>query len=168
MWNMRREEQLILLLLVGAFAVGLGIKFLGAKPAKPPLPPPPLIRVKIYGAVKNPGYYKVPENFPVKKVIEKAGGYLPWADLSNVNLSSPLPSKTLFIPEGKLNINRALAKDLTYLPGIGEELARRIINHRKKIGKFTQLSQLKEVPGIGEVRFQKIKDKLTLDEEMEK
>ena len=165
MWNMRKEEQLILLLIVSAFAVGLGIKFLGAKPAKPPLPPPPLIRVKVYGAVKNPGYYEVPESFSVKKVIDKAGGSLPWADLSDVNLSSPLLSQTLFIAEGKLNINRAIAKDLTYLPGIGEELARRIISYRKKLGKFNQLSQLKEVSGIGEVRFQKIKDKLTLEEQ---
>ena len=162
MWNLRREEQLVLLILIGAFTIGLGIKLTGGIPTSPPPSPPALTRVKIYGAVKNPGWYRIPQGSSLKNLIEMAGGTLPWADLSRVNLSSPVSSKTVYVPEGKLNLNLASIKDLTYLPGIGPELAKRRVSYRNKIGKFERISQIKEVPGIGEVRFQKIKDKLVV------
>ena len=162
MWNLRREEWFVLLIVIGAFTIGLGIKLLGGIPTPPPPSPTLLITVKIYGAVKNPGQYRVPAESPIGSVIEKAGGTLPWADPSHLNLSTPLSSTTVFIPEGTLNLNQASLEDLTFLPGIGPELAQRIITYRENAGKFTTLSQLKEVPGIGEVRFQKIKDKLAL------
>lgn len=162
MWNLRREEQLVLLVLICAFTIGLGIKLLGGVPAPPPSSPP-LIKVKVYGAVKNPGWYTVPEGSSAEKLIEKAGEVLPWADLSKINLSSPVSSNKFYIPEGKLNLNRARVKDLTYLPGIGPELARRIINYREETGRFKELSQLKEVPGIGEIRFKKTKHRLTVE-----
>lgn len=163
MWNLRKDEQLVLLLLIFAFAIGLGIKLLGGIP-KPPSSPAPIIKVRVYGAVREPGYYRIPEGSSVKDLLEEAKGVLPWANLSTVNLSSTLSSDraTVYIPEGKLNLNRARAEDLVYLPGIGPELARRIITYREKVEGFMRLSQLKKVPGIGEVRFQRIKDKLTL------
>jgi len=162
MWNLKREEQLVLLFLICAFTIGLGIKLLGGIPT-PPSSTPSLIKIKIYGAVKKPGWYEVPEGSSLKELIQREGDILlPWADLSKMNLSSPISSNTVYIPEGKLNLNQARVEDLTYLPGIGPELARRIVIYREKVGGFKRLSQLKEVPGIGEVRFQKIKKRLTI------
>jgi len=166
MWNLSREEQLVLLFLIGAFTIGLGIRLLGGIPQKPSSSPPALIKVKIYGAVKKPGWHRISQGSTTEKLIEKAGGILPWADLSEVELSRPLvQGVTIYIPEGKMNLNFASAKELTFLPGIGPELAKRIINYRTRKGGFKTLSELKEVPGIGEVRFQKIKDKLMIEKQ---
>ncbi|MCD6574358.1 helix-hairpin-helix domain-containing protein [Candidatus Aerophobetes bacterium] len=162
-WNLRREEQLVLLILVGIFTVGLGVKLMGGIPVSPPPPPPELMTVKICGAVKKPGWYRIPEGSLVGSLIKKAGGPLPWADLSVVNPASPISSRVVYIPEGKLNLNLASVEDLTFLPGIGPELADRIVSYRDKIGGFKSVSQLKQVPGIGETRLQKIKDMLTID-----
>ncbi|MBE0477597.1 helix-hairpin-helix domain-containing protein [Candidatus Aerophobetes bacterium] len=154
----------MLLLLICALTAGLAIKFMGGIPTQAPYPPT-LILVKVDGAVKEPGWHKVPQGSFLKNLIDEAGGTLPWANLSGINLSSPLSSNTVYhIPEGKLNLNKALINDLTHLPGIGPELARRIVAYREKIGGFEELSQVKEVSGIGEVRFQNIKDKLTVQD----
>lgn len=166
MWNLSREEQLVLLFLIGAFTLGLGIRLVGGIPQKPPSPPPTLIKVKIYGAVKKPGWYKVPQGSTIERLIGEARGVLPWADLSEVELSRPLVQKAVvYIPEGKMDLNSVSAKELAFLPGIGPELAKRIINYRSKKGGFKTISELKEVPGIGEVRFQKIKDRLMIGKE---
>ena len=47
------------------------------------------------------------------------------------------------------------------LPGIGETYAQRIIDYRTAHGRFTDITQLKEVEGIGEKRFDAIKDYIT-------
>jgi len=162
MWKLTREEQLVLIFLIGVFAVGFGIKLLGGIPVSPPSSPS-LIKVKVYGAVKRPGWYKVTSNSPVKELISKAGGALPWADLSKIDLSTPLSHETtIYIPQGKINLNSASEKDLTFLPGIGPELARRIVNYRGKKGEFKSVDELKEVPGIGDSKFKKIKDRITV------
>ncbi len=66
------------------------------------------------------------------------------------------------IHDGKININTATAEDLTLLPGIGETLAKRIIEYRTQIGHFAQLEDLMNVSGIGKTRFQQICDYITL------
>lgn len=163
MWVLAREEQLVLLFVAGAFAVGLGIELLGGIPSEPPQPPPPSIRVRVEGAVKEPGWYEIPQGSSVAELIDEAGGALPWADLSGVHLTNQLfePAR-VNIPEGKLNVNSASVKDLACLPGIGPELAGRIVNQREKKGGFKDLEELREVSGIGNVRFRKIKDKLKI------
>ncbi|MCD6406937.1 helix-hairpin-helix domain-containing protein [Candidatus Aerophobetes bacterium] len=120
------------------------------------------MEVRIAGAVKKPGLYRLPENSSIGDLIRMAKGTLPWADLSSLDLTAPLSSDIIYIPEGRLNLNQASVEDLTFLPGIGPELARRIVRYREEKGGFDNLSQLKDVPGIGEVRFAKIKNKLTL------
>jgi len=160
MWNLTRQEGLILLFLVSAFVVGLGIKLVGGIPQEIPTYTPP-VDVKIEGAVQKEGWYKVTSGSTVKELITRAGGTLPWADLSEVDLSRPLTCKTVvYIPEGRMDLNRVSVEELTFLPGIGPELAERIIKYRVEKGGFKNLAELKKVSGIGDVRFEKIKDRL--------
>lgn len=62
----------------------------------------------------------------------------------------------------KVNLNQAGYEDLRGVKGITPKLAREIIEYRNKYGFFETLEELKEVKGIGEVRYSKIKDYLTL------
>jgi competence ComEA-like helix-hairpin-helix protein len=57
----------------------------------------------------------------------------------------------------KIDINFCSAKDLEALPGIGPKLAQRIIEYREIHGGFKALEELKQVKGIGEKKFEKIR-----------
>ena len=63
----------------------------------------------------------------------------------------------------KININTADEKELMLLDGIGETYAKRIIELRTQLGKFTSIEQLKNVKGIGDKRFEKLKDYVTVE-----
>ena len=52
-----------------------------------------------------------------------------------------------------LDLNTASAENLAELPGIGEELARRIVEYRRENGPFKTLEDIMLVPGIGEGKF---------------
>lgn len=65
---------------------------------------------------------------------------------------------------GKVNINTATKEELTTLDGIGEKYAERIIETRERRGGFTSIEQITEVKGIGQKRFEKIKDEITVGE----
>ncbi len=63
---------------------------------------------------------------------------------------------------GKISLNQATKEDLMKLPGIGESKADLIIQYRKEHGSFQTIEEVKEVSGIGESIFEKIKDYLIL------
>ncbi len=60
--------------------------------------------------------------------------------------------------KGKININKAKEDELLTLPGIGIELASRIISYREQNGKFSNIEEIKKVSGIGDSKYEKIKD----------
>lgn len=62
----------------------------------------------------------------------------------------------------KVSINNATVEVLTTLSGIGESKAKDIINYRTENGPFKKIEDLKNVPGIGESLFAKIKENITL------
>lgn len=62
----------------------------------------------------------------------------------------------------KININTASAKELESLPGIGPVLAQRIVDYRAQKGGFKNIEEIKEVSGIGDKRFEAIKDLITV------
>lgn len=62
----------------------------------------------------------------------------------------------------KINLNSATAEQLESLPGIGPSMAKSIIEHRNKVGKFSRIEEIMNVKGIGEKKFQKIKERLTV------
>jgi competence protein ComEA len=63
---------------------------------------------------------------------------------------------------GLISINRASIEDLETLPGIGAILAKRIVDYRQTNGSFKSLEQLKDVSGIGDIKFDNIKNKISL------
>jgi comEA protein len=62
----------------------------------------------------------------------------------------------------KISINSATAEQLQNLPGIGPVAAKAIIEYRTKVGKFNRIEEIINVKGIGEKKFQRIKDRLVL------
>jgi competence protein ComEA len=59
----------------------------------------------------------------------------------------------------KLNLNTATAQELSEgLPGIGEAIAARIVAYREEHGPFRSPEELKNVEGVGEKKFEQIKD----------
>lgn len=63
-----------------------------------------------------------------------------------------------------ININTAGVDELTKLTGIGNKKALEIIEYRNKNGKFTNIEDIKKVKGIGEKSFNKIKDRIALED----
>ena len=59
---------------------------------------------------------------------------------------------------GKININTATASELDELPGVGEAIAKKIIEYREYNGNFSSIEEIKNVSGIGDSKFEKMKD----------
>lgn len=62
----------------------------------------------------------------------------------------------------KVNINTATQSELETLSGIGSSTANKIITYRKEKGTFKKIEDIKNVSGIGEAKFNKIKDYITV------
>ena len=62
----------------------------------------------------------------------------------------------------KVNINKATQADLQLLPGVGESTAAKIIEHREKNGKFNSIEEIKNVSGIGDAKYENIKDYISI------
>jgi competence protein ComEA len=143
---------------------------------------PKEVVVYVSGAVGNPGVVKLPNGSRVVDALQAQGGMLPMADAHAVNLAAVLvDGQQVHIPmqgepmatsavgtlggksaTGKVSINTADAGAFDTLPGIGPATAQKIVEYRKTHGSFRTLDELKEVPGIGDSKFQALKDKITL------
>lgn len=142
------------------------------------------IYVDIGGQVKNPGVYAVEDGARVFEVIEKAGGLTGDAAVDQFNRAETVTDgQKIWIPSeeelaeegggtgpavsgaaanGKININTADSQTLQEIPGVGPATAEKIIAYRTEQGRFSSIEQLKDVSGIGEKTFQKMKDKITV------
>ena len=152
------------------------------RPTPSPSPATPAtIRVYVSGAVKRPDVYALPAGSIVKDAMEAAGGPAEEADLDRINLAAPLgdglqvhfprrgeaaptpqPGFNLAAPAGPININTATPQQLETLPGIGPTLAQRIVDYRTANGPFKSIEDVKNVKGIGDSLFEKIKDSITV------
>lgn len=142
------------------------------------------VAVEIRGEVKNPGLYRFPEGARVGEVIQAAGGTLPAADLSAINLAQrlidqgriviPIRARPTTVAEivaspanlpasisYRIDINDASRPELESLPGIGPVLAERIIAHRTANGRFVTVDQLTEVDGISASLVEEIRSLVT-------
>ncbi|RPI33564.1 MAG: ComEA family DNA-binding protein [Chloroflexota bacterium] len=156
-------------------------------------PPPtsaPLV-VHVAGAVHNPGLCSLPRGSRVADAIEAAGGLLPDADSRSINLAAvvsdgqriavpfvsqatPLtesiapagePSPTQ-APDWPININTATQAQLESLPAIGPSTALKIIAYREQNGPFQSIDGILDVPDIGPATFEKIRDLITIEDQL--
>jgi competence protein ComEA len=143
------------------------------------------IVVNVAGAVRTPGVYTLPLGSRVIDGIQAAGGPAPGADTGSINLARPLADgERVYIPrrgeqpppeaggggpsggsgssDGKVNINTASESELEDLPGIGPTLAKRIVEYRTQHGPFHDVKDLLKVEGIGQKKFDSLKDYVTV------
>lgn len=147
-------------------------------------------KIKIYvtGEVNNPGVFEMNENSRIEDAINLAGGLTSSANIKNVNLAFVLEDgQKLYIPNindkeieyiskengeniidgikssgSKININKASLEELQSLPGVGPSLAQKIITYRTENGKFNSIDDLKNVSGIGDKKFEGLKDNISI------
>ncbi len=81
------------------------------------------------------------------------------ACINNSNVSSGSSENSI---NQKISINKATKEELMNLSGIGESKAIDIINYRNENGLFKSIEELKQVNGIGDKLFEKIKDQITI------
>ena len=77
------------------------------------------------------------------------------SDTDNNHTASGLTS-------GKISINNADSTQLQTINGVGPVTADKIIAFREQNGGFTKIEQLKEISGIGDKTFEKMKDQVSL------
>jgi len=145
--------------------------------------------VHVAGAVARPGLYHLAAGSRVADALGRAGGKLPAADVDRLNLAAklvdgqkilvtrrgePVPIEPTVAgaaggrggetapaePAEPVDLNTADLATLDSLPGIGPATARAILEERTRRGGFRSTRDLLRVPGIGEGRFTRLKDRV--------
>jgi len=146
------------------------------------------IIVHITGCVQNPGIVTISEGARIIDVISSAGGATSDADFSKINLAYIVSdAQKIYIPSihddsietdyitslagenvvekeksSTININAASQSELETLPGIGPSTASKIVNYRNENGNFKKVEDIMNVPGIGEAKFNSLKDYISI------
>ncbi len=144
------------------------------------------IFVDIKGAVMYPGVYELQPDKRIFDAIQLAGGYIENADTQLVNHAQKvqdemviyipikgeqledISSNLLMLPlesqnkSQKINVNTADAETLATLPGIGPSKAHSILSYREEKGRFQTIDDVRNINGIGDKTFEKIKDSITV------
>jgi competence protein ComEA len=117
----------------------------------------------------------------VDDAVRRAGGALPRADLTQVNLAAKVEDGRQILvprrvsaaapaagvgasattpaqPEVPVNLNTATLEQLDELPGVGPATAQKILDYRQEHGGFGSVEELGQVPGIGDVRLAALRD----------
>jgi competence protein ComEA len=140
--------------------------------------------VAVGGKVRKPGLVRLPPGSRVADALQAAGGADPGIDVALLNLARKVvdgelilvgvtPPPGAAVPNGAagapaggaaataggpINLNTATLADLDSLPGVGPVLAQRILDARTAQGGFKAVSDLRKVDGIGDARFEQLKD----------
>ncbi|MBR4351217.1 MAG: helix-hairpin-helix domain-containing protein [Bacilli bacterium] len=102
------------------------------------------------------------KSLPSKEIIKKVEEKIICPDNSNDACEKSNASKEEVKVTGKVNINTATKEELMTLIGIGESKADKIIEYRKS-NIFNSIEDIKNVSGIGESIYTKIKDNITTE-----
>ncbi|MEU6077742.1 helix-hairpin-helix domain-containing protein [Micromonospora sp. NPDC047074] len=156
--------------------------------AEPAASPAGELVVAVAGKVRRPGLVRVPAGARVADAVEAAGGALPGVDVALLNPARKLTDGELILvgvaappgaapspgtaaggapgtapgAGGRLNLNTATLAQLDALPGVGPVLAQRILAHRDQHGGFRSVGDLRQVDGIGDARYEQLKDLVTV------
>ena len=145
------------------------------------------IIIHVTGAVKKQGIVEVENGARISDVIDATGGITNEADLNKINLAYEVEDgQKIYVPNindgtntesitkeagenileennskaNKVNINTASQAELETLSGIGPSTALKIINYREENGDFKKIDDIKNVPGIGESKFESLKENI--------
>ncbi len=146
------------------------------------------IYIHVCGCVKKPGLYRLHSGARTQEAVDAAGGFSEKANQTAWNLAEVLQDgMQVYIPskdeakealneepsskkdlsasqkESTVNINTASKEELMTLPGIGESKAAAIIACREEKGSFTSIEGIKDVAGIGDGIFNRLKDLITVN-----
>ncbi|MDX6675557.1 MAG: competence protein ComEA [Solirubrobacteraceae bacterium] len=140
--------------------------------------------VQVVGAVRRPGVYRLRSGQRVDDAVHTAGGATRRADLAGVNLAAKVSDGQQIIvpavgatgtaaggpagpaggtaaaPGRPLNLNTATPEQLDQLDGVGPATAQKIVAYRQAHGGFRSVSELDQVPGIGEKKLAGLKDRV--------
>ena len=141
------------------------------------------ISIYLCGEVNKPGVYEIDKGEILNKAVIMAGGLTDTADRNKVNLVYIIKENiSVYIPKTDedmrisadlfnevksdagpklVNINTSGREELMTLPGIGETMAGNIIRYREK-KPFTDITEIMNVEGIGQAKFDKIKDDICI------
>ena len=166
---LERHKMVIIIFLIAIIAAG-GVALYykhpwGGEPLEIVLTTPapvlePEAEIFVAGAVVWPGWYPL-EGDSLEDAIIAAGGASSDADLGRVKLYI-YPTDVAF-EQQKIDINRAQAWLLEALPGIGPTLAQRMVDYRDQNGPFDRVEDLMEVDGIGQAKYDGLKDLITVE-----
>ena len=146
-----------------------------------PSGPDATIAVHAAGAVARPGLYVLPGGARVADLVAAAGGPLPDSDLDQINLATRVADgDRVHVPRRgeavraagstspggapptsrppAADLNTATAEQLEELPGIGPSLAKAIVDHRTRHGRFRAVDDLLDVRGIGPAKLDGLRD----------
>ena len=147
---------------------------------------PAEVVVAVAGKVRKPGLVRLATGARVADALTAAGGSDPGVDVAMLNLArkvvdgelilvgvTPSPGQPVAtgpapaVPGGApaggpVNLNTATLADLDGLPGVGPVLAQRILDARDAQGGFKSVGDLRKVNGIGDARFEQLKDLVTV------
>lgn len=146
--------------------------------------------VYICGAVNVPGVYEVEQNARLYEVVDAAGGLREDAAEESVNQArqiedgemiriltqeeaaqagdeeagegaeNDVKAETANDSDGRIDLNLATVAELMTLPGIGQAKADSIVRYREKNGAFSSIEEIKQVEGIKEGVYNRIKDNI--------
>ncbi|MCU6600528.1 helix-hairpin-helix domain-containing protein [Peribacillus frigoritolerans] len=151
---------------------------------------PEIIKVDVKGAVKSPGIFTAQAGDRVIDLISAAGSFTEKADTDKVNFAQIIEDQmVIYVPEigeedkgnleniqvgtsgdavtkgtsgGLVNLNTATQEDLQTLTGIGPSKANAILEYRETVGKFKEVDELKQVTGIGDKTFERLRDSISV------
>jgi competence protein ComEA len=148
-------------------------------PASPAQTGPAQTVVAVSGKVRRPGLVRLPPGARVADALLAVGGALPGTDLTGLNLARKVVDGELItvgaapaaagapaaVPGADpnqsgqpLDLNTATADQFDDLPGVGPVLAQNIVAYRTEHGSFRSVDELRQVDGIGDSRYEHLKD----------
>jgi competence protein ComEA len=159
--------------LIGLVAAGIIWLSMSSPRGEPitllPTATPGMLTIYINGAVATPGLYVLAVGSRVEAAVKAAGGFLPGAEGTNINLAMTLVDgqqinvpgivDTSHVNIGRVNINTATLAELDTLSGIGPTTAQAILDYRLQNGSF---QDIQNVPGVGPATYDLIKDYITV------